>query len=215
MHRSTILLLIVAVCALILGRIVASDSAVQAPVPPDESHPEILPVEELIQPRKAVQLKLVVLQPRPGQPGSGVLVLADRRMIQRLKKAGEFIEQQKYADAVTLLQIVLDNLEDSFFHPDPEKKSHYRSLKAEAHRLIGGMPAEGLRIYELQHGATARAMLDEALKTEKLAETAEVSRRFFFTVAGREAMYRVGSAHFDRGRPLAAALCFQQLLKDP
>ena len=153
--------------------------------------------------------------PRAGLPGGGVLVLADRRMIQRLKKAAELVDQERYVDAATLLQIILDRSEDSFFHPNPEKKTLYRSLKAEAQKLIGHMPADGLRAYELQHGATARAMLADAIVADDFAAVAEVSRRFFFTNAGREAMYHVGSVHFDRARPLAAALCFDQLLQHP
>ena len=160
------------------------------------------------------RVKQIIAKPIP-RPGGGVLVLADRRMIQRLKKAADLIEQKRYADAATLLQFILDRSEDSFFHPNPEKKTLYRSLKAEAQRLIGEMSADGLRAYELQHGATARAMFADANKEEDVSAVAEVSRRFFFTKAGREAMYHVGSVHFDRARPLAAALCFDQLLQHP
>jgi outer membrane protein assembly factor BamB len=162
----------------------------------------------------AIRGKRIIGQPVP-RPGGGVLILADRRMIQRLKKAAELIEQKNFVDAATLLQIIIDRSEDSFFHPDPRKKTLYRSLKTEAQRLIGGMPNDGLRTYELQHGATARAMLADAFAANNVAAVAEVSRRFFFTKAGREAMYYVGSVHFDRGRPLAAALCFNQLLRQP
>jgi len=162
----------------------------------------------------AIRGRRIIAQPIP-RPGGGVLILADRRMIQRLKKAAELIEQKKFVDAATLLQIIIDRSEDSFFHPDPKKKTLYRSLRAEAQRLIGGMPADGLRAYELQHGVTARAMLADAFAADDATAVAEVSRRFFFTKAGREAMYYVGSVHFDRGRPLAAALCFNQLLQQP
>jgi len=160
------------------------------------------------------RVKRIVAQPIP-RPGGGVLVLADRRMIQRLKTAAALIQQKRFVDAAILLQIILDKSEDRFYHPNPEKKTLYRSLKAEAQRLIGNMPADGLRAYELQHGATARAMLADALAADDVAAVAEVARRFFFTKAGREAMYDVGSVHFDRARPLAAALCFDQLLLRP
>ena len=160
--------------------------------------------------------RVVIRQvPRPPQPGGGVLVLADRRMIQRLKKARQLLAKEKFTDAATLLQIILDAQEDSFFHPDSAKKTLYRSLKAEAQQLIGKMPVAGLQAYEFQHGATARAMLTEALMGGNIDEVAEVSRRFFATAAGHEAMYHVGTVHFDRGRPLAAALCFNQLLRTP
>ena len=87
----------------------------------------------------------------------------------------------------------------------------YRSLKAEAGRLIATLPAEGRESYELQFGARARQMLKQAVERGNVAELADLSRQFFFTQAGQEATFLIGRHHLDQNRPLAAALCFERL----
>ena len=73
------------------------------------------------------------------------------------------------------------------------------------------MPREGRELYELQYGARARRMLDEALDAGDIASVAEVSRRFFHTRSGYRATFLLGLDHFDHGRPLAAALTLERL----
>ena len=68
------------------------------------------------------------------------------------------------------------------------------------------MPREGRELYELQYGARARQMLDEALEAGDMERLAEVSRRFFHTRAGYQATFLLGLYHFDHGRPMAGAL---------
>ena len=60
----------------------------------------------------------------------------------------------------------------------------HRSLKAEAQRLLGQMPAAGRELYELHSGGRARRMLDEALVAGDGEKLAEVSGRVF-PYAGR------------------------------
>ena len=100
--------------------------------------------------------------------------------------------------------------EDLFFQPD-KGSPVCPSLRAEAQRLIGQMPREGRELYELQYGARARQMLDEALDTGDVARIAEVSRRFFHTRSGYQATFLLGLHHFEHGRPLAGALTLQRL----
>jgi len=95
------------------------------------------------------------------------------------------------------------------------KQAAFRSLKSEAQRLIGQMPAPGREAYELQFGAEARRLLDEAAQAGKVAGLAEVSRRFFHTRAGHDATELLGTCMMERDQPLAAALCFQRLSESP
>jgi outer membrane protein assembly factor BamB/tetratricopeptide (TPR) repeat protein len=141
----------------------------------------------------------------------GVFLPPDRTAKRRLETGQELIEAKRYGEAVRLLGSLLESSEDFFFRPDP-KQQMYRSLKAEAARLLAEMPAEGRESYELQFGARARRALDEALEQNNFDALSEVSRRFFFTQAGAEATLLLGRHYWDAGRPLAAALCLNRLV---
>lgn len=135
---------------------------------------------------------------------------ADRTSLQRLDTASDLLKQQRYGEAVRFLGSLLDAPEDFFYRPD-EKQSVYRSLKSEAQRLIGSMPKAGRQSYELQYGAEAQKMLDEAIERGDETLLAEVSRRFFHTQAGYAATYLLGTLQLDQQRPLSAALTLRRL----
>lgn len=142
-----------------------------------------------------------------------LFVPPERNVLQRLAKARQLLDQQRYGEAVRYLGSLLDGPEDFFFQPDEEVPT-YRSLKSEAQRLIGRMPREGRELYELEYGARARQRLAEALSSGDADGLAEVSRRFFHTQSGHEATLLLGLNHLDRGRPLAGALSLQRLEAD-
>ncbi len=139
-----------------------------------------------------------------------VFVPADRRTLQKLADSRKLLAEGRFGEAVRYLGDILDAPEDFFFQPEKSSAVH-RSLKAEAQRLIGQMPREAREMYELQYGARARRMLDEALSAGDVAAVAEVSRRFFHTRSGYQATFLLGLHHFDHGRPSAGALTLQGL----
>lgn len=145
----------------------------------------------------------------------GGLILADRQVIRVLKQAADYIEQTKFAEAVELLQKVVELPEDTFFVPDPTKKSVFRSIKAEAQRLIGSLPDKGMEVYRLQFGADASGLLKVARQEGATELFAAVGRKYFHTAAGYEATYHLGVRHFDNGNAMAAALCFGRLRDMP
>lgn len=142
--------------------------------------------------------------------GRTVFLPADRAVLQRLNKAEELISQERFGEAVRYLGYLLESSEDYFYQPDPSEPVH-RSLKSQAHHLIGQMPRQGRELYELQYGARARQMLDEAAAEANVTRLAEVSRRFFHTEAGYEATLLMGIYHLDHGCPLAGALALERL----
>ncbi len=144
----------------------------------------------------------------------GVFLPPDRTAKRRLETAQQLLEERRFGEGVRLLGSLLENAEDFFFKPNPDQPV-YRSLKAEAGRLIGQLPAEGRQSYELQFGARAQQMLKQATATGSLAEIAEVSRRFFFTEAGQDATFLLARHHLDHHRPLAAALSLERLRETP
>ena len=143
-------------------------------------------------------------------PSDNIFLPPDRRTLQKLSQAKELIAKGRYGEAVENLGAILEGPEDYFFQPQINKPLH-RSLKAEAQHLIGQMPREGRELYELEFGAKAKRLLEEAVAAGDAQSLAEVSRRFFHTRAGYEATFLLGLDHLDRGRPLAGALTLQRL----
>lgn len=148
-----------------------------------------------------------------------VFLPPDRSIRQLLDRAEQLLTQQRYSEAVQALNSVLNAPEDYFYRPQstPPKSGGqtYRSLKSEARRLIGQLPDGGLRSYDLQFGATARRKLDQAVADGDMEAVAEVSRRFCHTEAAHEALILLGRYHLGQGRPLAAALCIDQVQRTP
>jgi len=143
---------------------------------------------------------------------ANVFLPAPRDTLRKLADARKLLADGRLGEAVRSLGDILEVSEDFFFQPDRKEPIH-RSLKAEALRLIGQMPRKGRELYELQHGARTRQMLNEALKTGDAADMAEVSRRFFHTRSGYQATFLLGLQYFDHGQPLAGALVLQRLLE--
>src|SRR5271165_4247137 len=76
----------------------------------------------------------------------------DRNILQALNRAQKVLKEQRYGEALEELSQILRSNEDYFFQPD-RKVPIYKSLKAEAQRLLGQMPAEGRKLYEVRSGA--------------------------------------------------------------
>lgn len=146
--------------------------------------------------------------------GNSVFFPPDRELLLKLNGARELIEKKEYGEAARLLNNVLSRPEDFFFQPERGQAIH-RSLKQEAQRLIGQLNDEGRASYELQFGAEAKRLLEEAIAQGDGARLAQVARQFFHTDAGYEATYLLGFSEMQRGQPLAAALRLERLRAAP
>lgn len=151
-------------------------------------------------------------QPAEEELAENVFQPPDRQVLRRLSTARRLLERQRYSEAVAQLGSILEGPQDFFFQPNRvDQPGIHQSLKAEAQRLIGRMPARGLEIYRLQFGPEARRMLEAAVARADAKGLADVSRRFFHTEAGYEATLLLGMYYRDHGHPLAAALTLQRL----
>lgn len=152
----------------------------------------------------------------------------DRKMLQKLNDAQKLLEQERYSQAVRALVEILDppkriqtadnddRMDDDYFfksdpelHPDDGRR--FSSLKSEARRMLGQLPPPARQSYELGFGGLAKRKLERAVGSGDIEAIAEVTRKYFHTQAGYDAMVLLGRHHMDRGRPLAAALCFRQV----
>ena len=141
---------------------------------------------------------------------TNVFAAPDRSVLRLLDKAQLLSDQNRQAEAVRCLGEILNSSEDYFFQPDKARPVHV-SLRSEAQRLLGEMPTSARELYELQYGARARRMLDDATSTGDSLKLADVSRRFFHTQAGYDATLLLGLHHLNRSCPLGAALTLERL----
>ena len=153
---------------------------------------------------------------------TNIFLPAPRGLRQQLTRAQKALREEQYSEAVDLLGQLLaapeigdDSLngvgEQDYFLGGTTRSGTEVSLKTEAQRLLGAMPDQGRELYELKFGADARQLLDSALETRDIQKLVEVTRRYFHTDAGYEAMMLIGRHYLDQGRPLAAALRLQRL----
>lgn len=148
----------------------------------------------------------------------------DRDAKNQLTAAREYLTFKNipWATVVPLLQNILEGKNDSlfntFFVVSGEKKINRISVKTEANRIIAAFPKEGLEFYQQSYGATASALLDEAIPPKgnyDLATIAEVSQKYFHTKAGAEATVLLGTLYLERGNFLEAAYAFERFLTRP
>ncbi|HVU86931.1 MAG TPA: PQQ-binding-like beta-propeller repeat protein [Pirellulales bacterium] len=188
-----------------------------AKTPPQAEPPKVRPLPGQLQMRGGA-VPLIRGRIAIGRPDAvdddPIFFPADRATLQRLSKAEELLKEKRFGEAVRLLGDILEAPEDFFFQPKRDEPIH-RSLKAEAQRLIGELPAEGREAYELLFGEMARRSLDGAVASGDTSALTEVSRRFFHTSAGYEATYLLAAQQIDHGQPLAAALSLKRLQGTP
>ena len=140
-----------------------------------------------------------------------VLVPLPRDLRRRLAEAEEALEQQRYAEAVTDLDSLLNGPDaEDYFIAGAEQEGTRTSLKATVRRLLGSMPTRGREAYELQFGADARRLLDGAIQAGDVDKLTDVSRRYFHTRAGADATLLAPHCLLSQGQALAAAILLQR-----
>jgi outer membrane protein assembly factor BamB len=142
-----------------------------------------------------------------------MLFTPSRERTLALRQARDFITGEKYADALKILQTLIDSDNDTFFFEDADRRDKFLSLKGESMRLIETLPKKGRDVYELTFGLKAQALLKEASEKGDFAGVETVARRFFHTQAGYRATYLLAIRRSDGGDPLSAALHFERLRK--
>lgn len=109
-----------------------------------------------------------------------------------LDSSCELLDQARFSEANRRLTTVLDAEDDYFVMAATQADGlnagrQCRSLKNEAGRVLNDMPPAAQEAYEVQFGAIARQLLDDALAESDIEQTLEVQRRYFGRDAGYEA----------------------------
>ncbi len=147
----------------------------------------------------------------------------DTEARRRIEAARDYIEAKRWEEVVAALQHVLDDPQDKFAPlprrgPDGKEVIVPTSVRAEANRLLAGLPKDGLEAYKVYKEAGPRA--DEYLKKAKDAPTTEerlallglIVRNYLHTDAGGAAADLLATHHMDRGDFRTAARFYALLL---
>ena len=124
------------------------------------------------------------------------------------------ISKKSYAEAVGLLSDILAAPSDYSYRPDRDAPV-WRRLKIDAEHLLSELPREGLAEYKLLCDAPAHRRLSEALASSGPAGISDVVQNYFFTEAGGEATYLLGTYYRTKGEFSRAACYFRRLARDP
>jgi len=143
-------------------------------------------------------------------PEARVSLPTDRLKERQLDRVRRLIADERWSDAATLLDEMLGGDRDFFFRPQ-QGEATWRSIKTEAARLIGTLPPAGRAAYELQFGARADRLLQQAVAAGDPAGVVAVARRWFHTPAGRRATLVAALEALDADQPLAAAVWLERL----
>ncbi len=141
-----------------------------------------------------------------------------REMRRSMEDARKLIEMERFAEAGRKLDQILGAEEDYFFllEMDSDESGgvsggHFGNLQQEAERLLETMPPRGKELYETEFGTVARLLLEEALAEGKPEKLNQLSRRYFFTRAGRQAAFLLGLSLLDQQQYVSARKQFERI----
>jgi outer membrane protein assembly factor BamB len=172
----------------------------------------------------------------------GDLLKTDAELDRLLKRADEFVQQQRYDLAVVLWQEVLDKSSDTVMTRDDwlhKTADHeyrtYRPVSVEVEATLARLPAAGLRVYRATADGEAKAILaasegdgnehetggrlpdapaDAAPSDERERALAEVVRRFFFSTCGDDAAFELACLKMEHREFVGAGRLLNKVLRE-
>lgn len=143
----------------------------------------------------------------------GQVIVRDADSEKRIDRAFAAIESGDVVEGLRYLQRWLSEGEDVFVWPDDQ--STPESARAAAVRRLGASGGDVLQTYDQLFGVEAAALLAEAQRSSDPAKFAEVSRRYYFTRAGFQAVDWLATRAMDRGQFRLATRFWDRLLNEP
>ncbi|MCY2975339.1 MAG: PQQ-binding-like beta-propeller repeat protein [Planctomycetota bacterium] len=149
------------------------------------------------------------------------LIEPPREMVRLLEEAREQVQQKVWSEA-TLAAGILLGLEEADLESDWSGQDYFldvranvgrQSIRQEAIAVLDSMPEAGQAVIELRYGLRAQQELDSAITNRDWSMISEVSRKYCFTKAGRDAAWLIVEERLGRGLPMDAAVLLENLLK--
>src|SRR5262249_54587877 len=153
--------------------------------------------------------------PQP-EPPITVVLPTERKSMQRLAAAADYIAAKEWKGATMLLQSALDAPEGVYVlakrrGADGKEELVRTSAHAEAERMIRALPADGRAHYRATFQQPAADFLKQQKTPDWSKHLNEVARRYLFTDAGAEALEALAVAELQIGHPKLA----RQLREQP
>jgi outer membrane protein assembly factor BamB len=137
----------------------------------------------------------------------------DKHAATQLAAAAEYIASKDWKEAVRLLQHVLDGKEEVLIERKAGAGTAWVSARAEARRLLAGLPPAGKEVFEKTYGPEAAELLKQARKLRDREKLARVVRRYLYTAAGPEALEELARDEFRAEEWSAAGRHYRELLR--
>jgi outer membrane protein assembly factor BamB len=182
--------------------------------------------------QKQAPIQPIILPVNPPPPGPGPAGSADAASFdlpkdtgsrRKIEAAHDYIDAKRWEQVVQALQEILDDPQDKFAPlsrkgPDGKEVEVPTSVRAEANRLLAGLPKEGLEVYKAYGEAGPKAAeylkkaKDASTTEDRLADLGLVVRNYLHTDAGGEAADLLATHYMDRGDFRTAARFYNLLL---
>ena len=153
----------------------------------------------------------------------GLLMTAPREVEVLLSDAQEAIDAKQWAEAsVTLGQLLgIEESagdgplgEDYFLSPAARTKEGARTVLGQAKKMLENLPEEAKQAVELRYGVKAQQLLEQAIDQNDIGLLHELSSRYGFTDAGRDASLLLAEHLLTIGNTVDATNTLERLLSD-
>ncbi len=162
-------------------------------------------------------LVLPLIAAEPDEPGDKsaptILLPTDKNTGTQLAAAADYIASADWKEAVRLLQHVLEGKEDVMVERRAGGGTVLVSARAEARRLLAGLPPAGKEFYETTYGPAAADLLKQARKLRDREKLARVAARYLYTAAAPEALEELAREEFRAGEWAQAGRHYEELLE--
>lgn len=148
-------------------------------------------------------------QPEAGKASEPTSLPTDPGVRRRLDEIGRLFDEGRLLPALSILQGVLDESDESYL---PASEGESQSARRRAETMVEKKGADAIAAYRVQFGKQAEALLRQA---KGPTDWGVVLKRFFLTEAGREAANRLASYQLDRGRAALALVYLDRLFESP
>jgi len=169
-----------------------------------------------VEPQAHAQGKMDPKAKQPPKLSAPIGITVEPGLQRTMERVWGLCRDENWDAAVKDIQTLLDRKEDGYVYRMTKAGAHTDdavSIRFEVNRLLGQMPAEGLKRYEDWSGQFADSLVTEALKADTLMDRRQLLMRtvqkYLHTKNGAKAVELLATDLLERGKYSDAALYFK------